>query len=68
MAIYIGGGGSTSHKVKKIYLGESNVARKIKKAYIGDENGKARLFFSSATLWKKYNTNTTHTYYWNKYN
>ena len=60
-------GGGTSHKVKKIYLGESNVARKIKKAYIGDENGKARLFFSSATIWKKYNSVESHTYHWNRF-
>ena len=49
-------------------MGEANVAKKIKRAYIGDETGKARLFYTSGYVWKKYNTNITHTYWWNKYN
>lgn len=49
-------------------MGEANVAKKIKRAYIGDETGKARLFYTSGYVWKKYNTNTTTLYVYNQYN
>ena len=67
--IYWGGG--TSRKVKKVYLGINGSSRKVKKGYIGDETGKARLFYSSGRIWKKYNAiyhPAVTTYYWNKYN
>ena len=63
--IYWGGG--TSRKVKRVYLGIDGVSHKVKKGYIGDESGKARLFYSSGRIWKKYNTVTTNTYYWDMY-
>ena len=65
-AIYWGGG--TSRKVKRIYLGIDGVSHKVKKGYIGDETGKARLFYSSGRVWKKYNTTSTRTYYWDRFN
>lgn len=64
-AAYIGN--INAKKVKKIYLGETNVAKRIKRAYIGDETGKARLFYTSGYVWKKYNLITTTTYYYNRY-
>ena len=62
--IYWGGG--TSRKVKRVYLGVGGVSHKIKKGYIGDETGKARLFYSSGRIWKKYTVKTQ--YNWNRYN
>ena len=52
---------------KGAYIGEANLTRKIKKIYIG-VNGVAKLFFSGATIWKKYNTVENHTYHWNRFN
>ena len=63
-AVYIGN--NNSKKVKKMYLG-NGTSHKVKKGYIGVD-GIAKLFFSGATVWKKYNTITTTTYYWNRYN
>ena len=63
--LYIGDG--TSKKVKRVYFGESAVSRKVKKGYIGID-GAAKLFFSGATVWKKYNTVETHTHSWKRYN
>lgn len=65
-AIYWGGG--TSRKVKKVYLGINGVSHKVKKGYIGDESGKARLFYSSGRVWKKYNATRRYTYYWDRFN
>lgn len=63
-AVYIGN--NNSKKVKKMYLG-NGTSHKVKKGYIGVD-GVAKLFFSGATVWDKYNTITTNTYYWNRYN
>ena len=62
--IYWGGG--TSRKVKRVYLGINGVSHKVKKGYIGDDTGKARLFYSSGRVWKKYTLAIQ--YNWNKYN
>lgn len=63
-AVYIGN--DNAKKVKKMYLG-NGTSHKVKKGYIGNESGKARLFYSSGRIWKKYNTVTTRTYQWSKY-
>ena len=62
--LYIGN--SNAKKVKKIYLGDNN-SRKVKKGYVGVD-GIAKLFFSGATIWKKYNAAENHTYHWNRFN
>lgn len=62
-AVYIGN--NNSKKVKKMYLG-NGTSHKVKKGYIG-VNGVARLFFSGATVWKKYNAVENHTYHWNRF-
>ena len=64
-SIYIGSG--TAQKVKKIYFGDGN-ARKVKRGYIGGPDNLAHLFFTGATMWKKYNTIETITHYWNRFN
>ena len=51
-------GGSTSHPVKKLYIGVDGVSKKIKRGYIGDANGKARLFYNSAYRWERYTIET----------
>lgn len=61
--LYIGN--SNAKKVKKIYLGDNN-SRKVKKGYIGVD-GTAKLFFSGATVWNKYNSVATTRYYWNRF-
>ena len=61
-------GGGTSRKVKRVYLGINDVSHKVKKGYIGDESGKARLFYSSGRVWKKYNVTRRYTYYWDRFN
>ena len=61
--LYIGN--ENAKKVKKIYLGDSN-SRKVKKGYVGVD-GIAKLFFSGATVWKKYNAISNNIYYWNRY-
>lgn len=63
-AVYIGN--NNSKKVKKMYLG-NGTSRKVKKGYVG-VNGVAKLFFSGATVWKKYNAVENHTYHWNRFN
>lgn len=63
-AVYIGN--NNSKKVKKMYLG-NGTSHKVKKGYIGVD-GVAKLFYSGATVWNKYNTNVLNTYYWNRYN
>ena len=63
-AVYIGN--NNSKKVKKMYLG-NGTSRKVKKGYIG-VNNQAKLFFSGATVWKKYNAVENHTYHWNRFN
>lgn len=63
---YIGGGGNSSHKINKMYIGIDGVARKVKKGYIGDENGESRLFYSSTIYrWERYNV--TMRYTWGQY-
>ena len=62
--LYIGN--SNAKKVNKIYLG-NGTSHKVKKGYIGDASGKARLFYSSGYVWKKYNTITQLVYIWKKY-
>lgn len=63
---YIGEANLT-RKIKKMYLGAESTAHKVKKGYIG-VNGVANLFFSGATVWKKYNAVENHTYHWNRFN
>ena len=63
-AVYIGN--NNSKKVKKMYLG-NGTSHKVKKGYIGVD-GLAKLFFSGATVWKKYNAVENHTYHWNRFN
>ena len=51
------GGGGTSRKVKRVYLGVDGSSREIKKAYIG-VNGVAKQFWPSIIYtWKKYRIN-----------
>ena len=64
--VYIGNN-NVARNVKKIYVGVNGVARKVKKGYIGDSSGKARLFFSGATRWNRYNIKTSTVYVWNQY-
>ena len=63
--VYIGEANLT-HKIKKMYLGAESTAHKVKKGYIGVD-GVAKLFFSGATVWKKYNAIATVIYSWNQY-
>lgn len=65
--VYIGNN-AVAKNVKKIYIGVNGVARKVKKGYVGDSSGIARLFFSGATVWNRYQVNTTTLYVWNQYN
>ena len=43
-----------ARKIKKGYIGVNGIAKKIKKAYVGDESGRARLCYTAAAVWKKY--------------
>lgn len=65
--VYIGNN-AVAKNVKKIYIGVNGVARKVKKGYVGDSSGIARLFFFGATVWNRYQVNTTTLYVWNQYN
>ena len=62
--LYIGN--NNAKKISKLYFG-NGTSHKVKKGYIG-VNGAAKLFFSGASVWNKYNTVTTYRYYWDRYN
>lgn len=62
--LYIGN--SNAKKVNKIYLG-NGTSHKVKKGYIGDASGKARLFYSSSRIWKRYNAVSTTVHTWAQY-